>query len=151
MRQQLLDVLNLLDTAPAPRGRERTAAHRLRTWCARRWPHVEWQVLEHGPAGGSLVAAHGAGPLLYSHLDTSLDDGGAHNHLVTGNDALIAPLAVDGDVVAGFGGVNVVTDRMSAPYLKGASIDFVDTIEKQGFTIDNPNATGSCACGDSFS
>ncbi|CAM5535486.1 Iron-sulfur cluster assembly accessory protein OS=Streptomyces alboniger OX=132473 GN=CP975_09500 PE=4 SV=1 [Streptomyces alboniger] len=28
---------------------------------------------------------------------------------------------------------------------------FVDTIEKQGFTIDNPNATGSCACGDSFS
>ncbi|WP_405514674.1 hypothetical protein [Streptomyces canus] len=103
MRQQLLDVLNLLDTAPAPRGQERTAAHRLRTWCARRWPHVEWQVLEHGPAGGSLVAEHGAGPLLYSHLDTSLDDGGAHNHLVTGNDAPVAPLGVDGDVVAGFG------------------------------------------------
>jgi len=57
---------------------------------------------------------------------------------------------LDGDVVAGFGGVNVVTDRMSAPYLAGASIDFVDTIEKQGFTIDNPSATGSCACGDSF-
>jgi iron-sulfur cluster assembly accessory protein len=57
---------------------------------------------------------------------------------------------LDGDVVAEFDGVNVVTDRMSAPYLKGASIDFVDTIEKQGFTIDNPNATGSCACGDSF-
>lgn len=103
MRQQLLDVLNLLDTTPAPRGQERTAAHRLRTWCARRWPRVEWQVLEHGPAGGSLVAEHGTGPLLYSHLDTSLDDGGAHNHLVTGSDALIAPLAVDGDVVAGFG------------------------------------------------
>ncbi len=34
--------------------------------------------------------------------------------------------------------------------LTGATIDFVDTIEKQGFTIDNPNATGSCACGDSF-
>ena len=32
----------------------------------------------------------------------------------------------------------------------GTTIDFVDTIEKQGFTIDNPNATGSCACGDSF-
>jgi len=46
--------------------------------------------------------------------------------------------------------VEVVTDRMSAPYLNGATIDFVDTIEKQGFTIDNPNATGSCACGDSF-
>ncbi|RJL31433.1 iron-sulfur cluster insertion protein ErpA [Bailinhaonella thermotolerans] len=57
---------------------------------------------------------------------------------------------MDGDVVSDFGGVGVVTDRMSAPYLMGATIDFVDTIEKQGFTIDNPNATGSCACGDSF-
>jgi len=46
--------------------------------------------------------------------------------------------------------VGVVTDRMSSPYLSGATIDFVDTIEKQGFTIDNPNAGGSCACGDSF-
>ncbi|CAM5706861.1 FeS cluster biogenesis domain-containing protein OS=Streptomyces microflavus OX=1919 GN=Smic_19010 PE=4 SV=1 [Streptomyces microflavus] len=59
--------------------------------------------------------------------------------------------SLDGDVVKDFEGVKVVTDRMSAPYLGGASIDFVDTIEKQGFTIDNPNATGSCACGDSFS
>ena len=57
---------------------------------------------------------------------------------------------LEGDVVKDFGGVHVVTDRMSAPYLMGATIDFVDTIEKQGFTIDNPNATGSCACGDSF-
>ena len=57
---------------------------------------------------------------------------------------------IDGDVVSKFGGVQVVTDRMSAPYLGGATVDFVDTIEKQGFTIDNPNATGSCACGDSF-
>jgi iron-sulfur cluster assembly accessory protein len=58
--------------------------------------------------------------------------------------------SLDGDVVKTYGGVNVVTDRMSAPYLMGATIDFVDTIEKQGFTIDNPNATSSCACGDSF-
>jgi iron-sulfur cluster assembly accessory protein len=57
---------------------------------------------------------------------------------------------LDGDITVDFDGVKVVTDRMSAPYLGGASIDFVDTIEKQGFTIDNPNATGSCACGDSF-
>ena len=56
----------------------------------------------------------------------------------------------DGDVVKEFGSVGVVTDKMSGPYLMGATIDFVDTIEKQGFTIDNPNATGSCACGDSF-
>ncbi len=57
---------------------------------------------------------------------------------------------IEGDIVSEFGGVQVVTDKMSAPYLMGATIDFVDTIEKQGFTIDNPNATGSCACGDSF-
>ena len=58
--------------------------------------------------------------------------------------------SLDGDIVSDFGGVEVVVDRMSLPYLHGASIDFVDTIEKQGFTIDNPMATGSCACGDSF-
>jgi iron-sulfur cluster assembly accessory protein len=58
--------------------------------------------------------------------------------------------AFDGDIVKKFGDVEVVTDKMSGPYLMGATIDFVDTIEKQGFTIDNPNATGSCACGDSF-
>jgi iron-sulfur cluster assembly accessory protein len=57
---------------------------------------------------------------------------------------------LDGDIVSDFNGVSVVVDRMSSPYLNGAVIDFVDTIEKQGFTIDNPNATGSCACGDSF-
>ena len=57
---------------------------------------------------------------------------------------------LDGDLVRDFDGVEVVIDRMSAPYLLGATIDFADTIEKQGFTIDNPNATGSCACGDSF-
>ena len=59
--------------------------------------------------------------------------------------------SLDGDVIKDYNGVGVVTDRMSAPYLGGATIDFVDTIEKQGFTIDNPNAGSSCACGDSFS
>jgi iron-sulfur cluster assembly accessory protein len=58
--------------------------------------------------------------------------------------------SLDGDLTVEFGGVNLIVDRMSAPYIQGATIDFVDTIEKQGFTIDNPNATGSCACGDSF-
>jgi iron-sulfur cluster assembly accessory protein len=58
--------------------------------------------------------------------------------------------SLDGDTVMTYGSVKVVTDKMSTPYLMGATIDFVDTIEKQGFTIDNPNAGGSCACGDSF-
>jgi iron-sulfur cluster assembly accessory protein len=58
--------------------------------------------------------------------------------------------SLDGDLNVDFNGLTVSVDRMSAPYLQGAVIDFVDTIEKQGFTIDNPNAGGSCACGDSF-
>jgi iron-sulfur cluster assembly accessory protein len=60
--------------------------------------------------------------------------------------------SLDGDNISEFGAekVKVVTDKMSTPYLMGATVDFVDTIEKQGFTIDNPNAGGSCACGDSF-
>ncbi|BBZ33155.1 HesB/IscA family protein [Mycolicibacterium confluentis] len=58
--------------------------------------------------------------------------------------------SLDGDLTTDFNGVKLTVDRMSAPYIQGAQIDFVDTIEKQGFTIDNPNATGSCACGDSF-
>jgi len=59
--------------------------------------------------------------------------------------------SLDGDTISEFGAekVKVVTDKMSTPYLMGATVDFVDTIEKQGFTIDNPNAGGSCACGDS--
>ena len=64
---------------------------------------------------------------------------------------------LDGDAVRSFstGGaelesVEVVVDRMSVPYLAGATIDFADSIEKQGFTIDNPNAAGTCACGESF-
>jgi len=58
--------------------------------------------------------------------------------------------SLDGDIVEEFDGVEVVVDRMSAPYLSGATIDFADRIDAQGFTIDNPNAQGSCACGDSF-
>jgi iron-sulfur cluster assembly accessory protein len=55
------------------------------------------------------------------------------------------------DIATKFGEVTVLVDSMSAPYLEGMTIDFADTIEKQGFTIDNPNASNSCACGSSFS
>ena len=58
--------------------------------------------------------------------------------------------SLDGDVDLKIKDVPVVVDRMSAPYLGGATIDFTDTIEQQGFTIDNPNAGGGCACGNSF-
>lgn len=58
---------------------------------------------------------------------------------------------LDNDAIVDFNGVQVVVDQMSVPYLNGSTIGFEDTIQKQGFTIDNPNAQGSCACGDSFS
>lgn len=58
---------------------------------------------------------------------------------------------LDGDVVQDFDDIEVVVDKMSIPYLLGAVIQYEDTIEKQGFSIDNPQAQHTCACGDSFS
>jgi iron-sulfur cluster insertion protein len=48
-------------------------------------------------------------------------------------------------------GFEVLVDSFSMNYLRGANVDFVDTIEGSGFKISNPNATGSCGCGSSFS
>jgi iron-sulfur cluster assembly accessory protein len=61
-------------------------------------------------------------------------------------------IKLDDDKINTFedGNLLLVIDKMSSPYLNGATIDFVDTIDKQGFIIDNPNAKGSCSCGDSF-
>ncbi len=56
----------------------------------------------------------------------------------------------EADVTESQHGVRVAVDKMSAPYLKEAKIDFVDTLEASGFTIDNPVAQGTCACGHSF-
>jgi iron-sulfur cluster assembly accessory protein len=47
-------------------------------------------------------------------------------------------------------GVRLVIDKMSVPYLSQATVDFVDSLEQSGFTIDNPAAQGGCACGHSF-
>jgi len=56
----------------------------------------------------------------------------------------------DGDEINSYQTFDIRIDKMSTPYLEGSTLDFVNTIEKQGFTIDNPIASGSCACGDSF-
>jgi iron-sulfur cluster assembly accessory protein len=56
----------------------------------------------------------------------------------------------DKDVAEEQFGVRVVVDKMSVPYLTQATIDFVDSLEQSGFTIDNPAAQSSCACGHSF-
>jgi iron-sulfur cluster assembly accessory protein len=57
--------------------------------------------------------------------------------------------AMEGDIVSTHGDVTIRMDKMSAPYLRGATVDYVDGLQQSGFTIDNPNSKGSCACGDS--
>ena len=57
---------------------------------------------------------------------------------------------VEGDVEFEMHGVQVVVDPFSAPYLQGAEIDYVDSIQAAGFAINNPNAVSSCGCGHSF-
>jgi iron-sulfur cluster assembly protein len=55
-----------------------------------------------------------------------------------------------GDVAVDVGGVPLRVDSQSAPYLKGTQIDWVDSLQGAGFSINNPNAQNSCACCDSF-
>jgi iron-sulfur cluster assembly protein len=62
----------------------------------------------------------------------------------------LAPGAEPDDVVVEEGGVRLVVDPESAPMLAGAEIDYVDDLMKAGFTIYNPNAVKTCACGTSF-
>ena len=56
----------------------------------------------------------------------------------------------EGDLEFELEGVPVVVDPFSAPYLRGTTIDFLNTISESGFKIDNPNAVSSCGCGHSF-
>ena len=55
-----------------------------------------------------------------------------------------------GDQLFESNGVRLFVDPVSVSYLKGAEVDFVDTITGGGFTIKNPNATSTCGCGSSF-
>ncbi|MGH3111667.1 MAG: HesB/IscA family protein [Gaiellaceae bacterium] len=56
----------------------------------------------------------------------------------------------EGDLELSLEGVPVAVDPFSAPYLRGTTIDFLNSIQESGFKIDNPNATASCGCGHSF-
>jgi len=58
--------------------------------------------------------------------------------------------ATEGDLEFEQHGVTVVVDPFSAPYLQGAEVDYVDSIQAAGFAINNPNAVSSCGCGHSF-
>ena len=54
------------------------------------------------------------------------------------------------DKVIQYQGFHVFLDQKSIPYLNGTQIDFVETPTESGFSFKNPNATGSCGCGESF-
>ena len=56
----------------------------------------------------------------------------------------------ESDNVIEFEGIKVVIDELSYPYLDGSTLDFKDGLNGKGFAIENPNATGSCGCGESF-
>ena len=56
----------------------------------------------------------------------------------------------DDDIAIDVGGLTILIDSESAPLIDGAEVDYVEDIMKSGFTIFNPNATHSCACGSSF-
>ncbi|MXW96609.1 MAG: iron-sulfur cluster insertion protein ErpA [Acidimicrobiaceae bacterium] len=57
----------------------------------------------------------------------------------------------DSDTTATFGAVQVVVDPSSAMLLEGATLDYSDSLQSAGFSIDNPNAQRTCGCGQSFS
>ena len=56
---------------------------------------------------------------------------------------------LDGDLIESLHGVEIRVDKMSSPYLRGAEVDYIDGLQQSGFTINNPNSKGTCACGDS--
>lgn len=55
------------------------------------------------------------------------------------------------DLILDIEGVRVFVDPFSAQYLSGVTVDYVSTMQQSGFSFDNPNATGGCGCGTSFS
>jgi len=57
----------------------------------------------------------------------------------------------DDDVQSSYGAVKVVVDPVSAPLLVGATLDYKDGLQGAGFSINNPNASRTCGCGNSFS
>lgn len=62
----------------------------------------------------------------------------------------IARTREDDDIAIEAAGVTLLVDAESAPLIDGAEVDYVEDLMKSGFTIFNPNATRSCACGSSF-
>ncbi len=62
----------------------------------------------------------------------------------------IEDTSADDDILAELNGVRAFIDAFSLQYLNGVTIDYVTSMQGSGFTFDNPNATGGCGCGSSF-
>ena len=58
---------------------------------------------------------------------------------------------LDNDIFESYDGVEVGIDSQSLPHIKGSTLDYKEGLMDSGFSIDNPNATRTCGCGDSFS
>ena len=56
----------------------------------------------------------------------------------------------DGDTIIESHGIRLLVDNASAPYVRGATVDFVDGLQGAGFKVDNPNVVAACGCGSSF-
>jgi iron-sulfur cluster assembly accessory protein len=88
--------------------------------------------------------------------DRGIEDGALRVFVVGGGCSgyqygmAIAQGREEGDIVIEHGGVTLLVDPESAPLMRGAEVDYVDDLMKSGFTIFNPNAVKSCACGSSF-
>jgi iron-sulfur cluster assembly accessory protein len=99
------------------------------------------------PAAGSKIRALMAEETDVSVLRVAIEGGGCSGFQYgLGFDRG----AQEGDVEFQSEGVTVVVDPFSAPYLRGARVDYLETIQESGFKIDNPNAVSSCGCGHSF-
>lgn len=89
-------------------------------------------------------------------VDKEMNEGALRVFVVGGGCAgyqygmALAPEVESEDVVFEYEGVKVVMDPDSAPLLEGAQVDYVEDLMKSGFTVYNPNAVKSCACGTSF-
>ena len=86
-------------------------------------------------------------PLETAGLRVSVLPGGCSGFKYSLN---IEERAVEDDMTLDLNGVRVFVDGFSAQYLNGVTIDYVSSMQGSGFTFSNPNATGGCGCGSSF-
>lgn len=118
---------------------------------------IEQDLVEFAPAPPMLLVTETAASRLLAMKDEKQLDGYALRVFVSGGGCSGMQYGMtfddelrEGDSEFEAAGLRVIVDPISANYLMGASIDFVDTLMGGGFKIENPNAVSSCGCGSSF-